>query len=425
MRVGVQTWGSEGDVRPLVALALALDRAGHHVRLSITDIEGGDYSRFLSGSGVELLERRCMGFPEETLKRLGRCSISNMNPLRQLAFVMKELFDPLLPEIMEDSRSLAASSEMVAGHFAVYPLGIRAEKEGIPHVSVTTTPVVLPSAHIPVPGIPWMGSGVNRMLWKLGHLAMNVMGRRVINEVRASEGLPPARNVFGDAVLSKKLNLVEVSPSLLPRPPDWPETTVICGRFRLDDPDTHSGLPGDLMNFIGDGEPPVYVTFGSMMLFELDPAGLAEMICRASRMAGCRTILQCSKLEPGRMVDEGRVYITSGTPHERVFPLCSAVVHHGGAGTSHTASLCGRPSVVVVYGVDQGYWGDLLHGTGLSPRPLSRRNLSASRLADRLKVVLHSSEMKNTANNMASQMRRESGTDTAVRLMERLGSLHS
>lgn len=421
MRIGVQTWGSEGDVRPLLALALALDRADHRVRLSITDIEGRDYSRFLSGSGVELLDRKCRGFPDETLRRLGQCSISNMNPLRQLAFVMRELFDPLLPDIMEDSRSLAASSDMVVGHFAVYPLGIRAEKEGVPHVSVTTTPVVLPSAHIPVPGIPWMGPGVNGILWKLGGLAMNLMGRRVINDVRASEGLPTARDVFGDAILSKRLNLVEVSPSLLPRPPDWPETTVICGRFRLDDPGAHSGLPGDLMKFIGDGEPPVYVTFGSMMLFELDPEGLAEMIYRASCMAGCRTILQCSRLEQGEMGDEGRVYVTSGMPHEWVFPLCSAVVHHGGAGTSHTASLCGRPSVVVVYGVDQGYWGDLLYGAGLSPRPLSRKKLSVSRLADRLKSVLHSGEMRIAAEELASHMRMESGIDTAVRLMEGLG----
>ena len=38
MKIGIQTWGSEGDVRPFVALAGGLSEAGHEVTLAVTDV---------------------------------------------------------------------------------------------------------------------------------------------------------------------------------------------------------------------------------------------------------------------------------------------------------------------------------------------------------------------------------------------------
>ena len=44
MRVGLQTWGSEGDIQPFLALAAGLVRAGHKVKLCITEVAERDYS---------------------------------------------------------------------------------------------------------------------------------------------------------------------------------------------------------------------------------------------------------------------------------------------------------------------------------------------------------------------------------------------
>ncbi len=38
MRIGIQTWGSEGDIRPFVALGAALANRGHVVELLYTEI---------------------------------------------------------------------------------------------------------------------------------------------------------------------------------------------------------------------------------------------------------------------------------------------------------------------------------------------------------------------------------------------------
>ena len=44
MKIGLQTWGSEGDIRPFTALAAGLVDAGHEVTLAVTDNIGRDYS---------------------------------------------------------------------------------------------------------------------------------------------------------------------------------------------------------------------------------------------------------------------------------------------------------------------------------------------------------------------------------------------
>lgn len=54
IRVGLQGWGSEGDLRPLIALAARLRRNGHEVRLVLTPVDGKDYRPLCESLGVPL-----------------------------------------------------------------------------------------------------------------------------------------------------------------------------------------------------------------------------------------------------------------------------------------------------------------------------------------------------------------------------------
>jgi sterol 3beta-glucosyltransferase len=54
MRVGVQGWGSEGDLRPLLALAARLRAEGHSAQLVLTAIDGNDYAPSCRALGVPL-----------------------------------------------------------------------------------------------------------------------------------------------------------------------------------------------------------------------------------------------------------------------------------------------------------------------------------------------------------------------------------
>ena len=43
VRIGIQTWGSEGDIRPFVALGHALAQRGHDVEMLYTEISDRRY----------------------------------------------------------------------------------------------------------------------------------------------------------------------------------------------------------------------------------------------------------------------------------------------------------------------------------------------------------------------------------------------
>jgi len=56
MRIGLQAWGSEGDIAPFLALASGLVRSGHTVTLAVTDNIGRDYSRYAQVGRFTLIE---------------------------------------------------------------------------------------------------------------------------------------------------------------------------------------------------------------------------------------------------------------------------------------------------------------------------------------------------------------------------------
>jgi hypothetical protein len=60
MRVGLQGWGSEGDVRPLIALAARLRQSGHDARLVLTPVDGKHYVPLCEslGLGVKLVPEK-------------------------------------------------------------------------------------------------------------------------------------------------------------------------------------------------------------------------------------------------------------------------------------------------------------------------------------------------------------------------------
>src|SRR4029079_12729190 len=100
-------------------------------------------------------------------------------------------------------------------------------------------------------------------------------------------------------------------------------------------------LPEDVERFIAAGTPPVVVTFGSMAA--PDPAALASAVVSGIHDAGHRVVLQGGQA----MLDGDDVLSVARIDHRVLFPRSAAVIHHGGAGTTHAAVAAGAPSVVI------------------------------------------------------------------------------
>jgi sterol 3beta-glucosyltransferase len=94
-------------------------------------------------------------------------------------------------------------------------------------------------------------------------------------------------------------------------------------------------------------------------------------------------------------------------------------VHHGGAGTTHTAVRAGRPNVVVPFFTDQPFWGRRIAEAGVGPPPIRRRDLSADALARALESALNDDAMATRAEIVASRLRSENGVEKAVAAFQR------
>jgi UDP:flavonoid glycosyltransferase YjiC (YdhE family) len=139
------------------------------------------------------------------------------------------------------------------------------------------------------------------------------------------------------------------------------------------------------------------------------------LLTEAARRAGCRAIIQCHAWEScGFLSDQQILYITTA-PHQQIFPHCCAVLHHGGAGTTQSAMLAGKPSIVIAHISEQEHWGRELRRLGIAGKPLKRRSVNPAKLAAQIRHLRSVPAMSARAQAIAQAMGREHGVAEAVR----------
>jgi UDP:flavonoid glycosyltransferase YjiC (YdhE family) len=181
-------------------------------------------------------------------------------------------------------------------------------------------------------------------------------------------------------------------------------------------------MPDDLAQFIRAGEAPVFIGFGSMIGLatpnvHLDAA--TQLMVASAKLAGCRAIIQSHWQSASPIPEEPHIYRLNTAPHMQIFPHCAAIVHHGGAGTTQTSLLCGRPSVVVAHGVDQFFWGEKLKRMGVAPALIKRRKATPADIAAAIRKVLAMPRMRSAAEKIGRQLQMENGVAEAVRIIDR------
>jgi UDP:flavonoid glycosyltransferase YjiC (YdhE family) len=227
-----------------------------------------------------------------------------------------------------------------------------------------------------------------------------------------------ARDLATEVWLSRCLTLVAISPALCRAQPDWPDTLHVCGFLDAPGMDIDGRIPATLAAFLDDGAAPVYMTFGSWM--PKDVAGQTralELLTQSARLAGCRAIIQGPSAHACGFSSDRQVLYVSTAPHQAIFPRCSAVVHHGGAGTTQAATRAGKPSVIVANISEQEHWARELRRLGIGARLTRRRSVTVAELARRIRHVLDAPGMSARAQAIAGAMRGENGVDEAVRLI--------
>ena len=222
MKIGLQAWGSEGDIQPFTALAAGLVKAGHEVTLVVTDNIGRDYSELAKRFGYQLVSVTNPEIPSaEVADKVWRQIIELANTIKQAELVMKYGFDPVVEPMYDAAVKLCKENDAVIGHFFVYPLRAAAEKSGVPMATVNIVHNCIPSRWIRPPGIPDLGRWSYGFGWRLVQTMVNRIFLRRVNSLRIREGLQPDTDIMTQTWASDRLNLIAVSPQICQAPPDW------------------------------------------------------------------------------------------------------------------------------------------------------------------------------------------------------------
>jgi sterol 3beta-glucosyltransferase len=405
VRVTLLTVGSRGDVQPLVALGVGLQDAGHRVRLathqrweSLVAHHDLAFAPLVEGHvsrGAETTEGR------RWIERGSRRLPAAVGFLRDARSVARQRLADAMRACQDADAIVAANLAMVLGWQAA---GLR----DIPLVRAYIEP---PAWMITRRSARRLAPLVRQAGWLAARPWLNAVRRDALGEGRL--GL---REPIADLDRRRQPALFAFSAAVLPPPPGLGDCFEVTGYWFLhgtDDP----APPDDLMDFLAAGPPPVAIGFGTMI--DTDPAATVELVAQALERAGRRGVLIRGARHRVDVPLPPQLFAVDSIDHDWLFARSAAAVHHAPVGTTAAALRAGIPSVALPQMTDQFLWARRLHELGVSPAPIRRRELTAERLAQAIRVASGDVGMQRRAAALRERIRSEDGVARAVEAFER------
>ena len=422
----IVTLGSRGDVQPYVALGKGLKAAGHEVTLCTSDI----FQSFVTDCGLDY------GYMNSEMIRLldtdaGREAVENTDTLWgtiRTSFKLFRQVKPMLRQTLDDVWRTAQGVDPDAIVLASKAAGLAesvADKLAVPLLMSMPFPHFVPTDQMPALGFPnlRLGAWYNRLTYRVVHWAVGLY-RGIPNEFRC--------NVLGLPAKPKQLDILHrvdgrfipqlhcYSQQVVPRPTDWPDLAYVNGYWFLDRLEGWQP-PAELRGFLEAGEAPIYIGFGSMA--GRHPQRLARIAVEALEATHQRGILATGwgGLQASHLPKT--ILKLDGAPHDWLFPRVSAVVHHGGAGTTAAGLRAGRPTLVCPFFGDQPFWGRRVYELGVGPKPIPQKRLTPKQLARAIGEMTGDLGMRQRAEALGERIRAEDGIGEAVKILEALVSV--
>ncbi|GMF36558.1 unnamed protein product [Phytophthora fragariaefolia] len=430
MSICILIVGTRGDVQPFLAIAQRLKHDGHRVRLATHAV----YRDFVMSHGVEFYPLG--GDPKELaaymVKTGGHLIPTKIETLTKDVprnrTMINEIVLSTWPAVSDADpdgggpgvsgppfRAQAIIANPVSyGHIHV------AERLGVPlHIMFPQPWVPTMAFPHPLSNLPYTGKLLkkNYLSYKLVDLIMWHGTEGMINEFRTDVlKLRPIRkgDLGSELLLDLKIpHAFMWSPRLVPKPADWGDLYDIIGTVSLKEVASIYSPSPELEEFLGNDGGPIFVGFGSMVL--ADPLATTKMIIEAATQANVRVLIQSSWSDmAGNLEIPSNIFFIGNCPHDWLMPRVSAVVHHGGAGTTAAGLLSGKPTFIVPFFGDQPFWGQAVVSAkvGVAPCPILQLTTEILRKAF---VELGNPDLRRQAEALKDLMLEEDGAEEAVR----------
>jgi rhamnosyltransferase subunit B len=411
MNVALITFGSAGDVHPLLALGQALQARGHRTVLLSLPL----FADMAQQAGLPFVP---VGRDEDFEHTLAHPKL--WHPVDGLGVMWRYL---LRHSLQPSCAALGALHAQLGLDAIVAPpmaMGARvaSERWGLPLLSVYTAATMLRSHQHPLTvadrRVPrWLPSWAVAGVWHaLDRFKLEPLVRADLERLRAPLGLPPIQgSIFGQWAHSPHGGLT-LFPRWFAHARDWPAQVQEAG-FMLYDQDASQGLSAQLAAFLDNGPPPVVFLSGTAQRHAPGFHAAARAACAA---LGVRAVL----LGP-TLTEQADRHCCSApyAPLPLLLPHAAAVVHHGGIGSCAQALQAGIVQGVVPSAYDQFDNAMRTERLGLALScPMSR--LDATRMTDLVQQLLQRPDLRAQAQHWAAQMRPQAWRQAACQAVEGL-----
>lgn len=457
-RIAIATQGTRGDFQPALALGVGLANAGHTIRF----LANPDHCRMaqefdLEGSVISV-EMKDVLSSQRGKMAMEKGDMVLLAKVQEEEEKEAELFDPqewgkvFLNEVKAFKPDLLIWTQLVAEQVNM----VKQTCPSLPCLFACYQPHVYPTNHIgPIlmqrlemePDQPTI------FRWVMEMQREAVLSFQAGKESQA-KGLGDLVNFHSTphASYERLFNLEEApsplimaySPSWWPAYDDWPKGNklILTGNWKIkkEDQEAAAAKGGQLFNaggqhqacvdFIKAGEKPVYIGWGSMMVFSKEH--MARLAVGALKEANRRGIIVggWAELSEESLGDgeehaelkefcKSHVLFLKSAPHEWLFPQCACCVHHGGIGTTQASLSAGVPTIVTPVFADQGDIASKLtqdkHGLGT----VHLSECTAKQLGEKIRRCCTDTEIINNVKELAEKMQKEDGVATTVEFVEK------
>ncbi len=401
MKILLATCGSRGDVQPMMALCLALQSAGHE--------------SVLLGPPEKALWAERMGCP---YLKFGRDVTRFINTMKNatsfksnlafVSFVRQEVKSQFteLPAMIENA-------DLIIGSSLVFALSSIAEALDIPYRYVAFTPQLFMSKEHPFLTIKTqtLPKWCNLLTWKITAFLDRFNLTFLINRYRKKMGLKPVKNAWEHIIGEQPI--VACDSEIAAVPEDVGPAYTQTGYLHLDIPHVPHK---ELERFLLKGEKPVYAGFGSMP--PIDQNAVIPILISSARNVKKRIIINKFWESPSQYESEEDVFFLNNYPHLHLFSHTSAVIHHGGAGTTAAAAIAGVPQIIVPHILDQYFHGNQIYQSKLGPKPIWRSMLSEDKLTEAVNECMENTQLVKTAEETAKSIDRNRSLHLTVQAIE-------
>ena len=121
------------------------------------------------------------------------------------------------------------------------------------------------------------------------------------------------------------------------------------------------------------------------------------------------TIINCANGGLKELKNVGKnIHYLHGIPYDWILPKIYAIIHHGGAGTTHLGLKYACPTMIIPHIADQYHWNSILSHKGLWPKGVAIGKVTkSSRLKEKIADLWSNSIYYENAQKMAAKMKEE------------------